>query len=110
MQDALILSLDNINDAQVVDLGASFHATPYRKYFQDYVQGDFGYVYLGDDKAYNIVGKGKVLVMLQNKDQWMLNHVRHILDLRRNLISSEQLHHMKIIEGQKGIFGISKGR
>ena len=37
VQDALILSWDNINDAWVVDLGASFHATPHRKYFQDYV-------------------------------------------------------------------------
>ena len=28
LQDALILSLENIIDAWVVDLGASFHATP----------------------------------------------------------------------------------
>jgi hypothetical protein len=60
LQDALILSLDNIIDSWVVDSGASFHATPHRKYFQDYVQGDFGQVYLGDDKPCKIVGKGKI--------------------------------------------------
>ena len=58
--DVLILSLDNMNDAWVVDSTASFHATPHKKYFQDYIQGDFGYVYLGNDKARKVVGKGKV--------------------------------------------------
>ena len=46
----------------VVDLGASFHATPDKKHFHDYVQGDFGQVLLGDDKPYKIIGMGKVLV------------------------------------------------
>ena len=54
----------------------------------DYVQSDFGYVYLGDDKACKVVRKGKALIKLQNKNQWMLNHIRHILDLRINMISS----------------------
>jgi hypothetical protein len=42
LQDALILSVDNISESWVVDSGASFHATPHRKHFLDYVQGDFG--------------------------------------------------------------------
>ena len=33
LQDALILCLDNANDEWVIDFGASFHATPHRKYF-----------------------------------------------------------------------------
>ena len=41
LQDALILSLDNTSDYWVVDSGASCHATPHRKFFHDYVQGDF---------------------------------------------------------------------
>lgn len=60
LQDYLILSLDNIIDFWVVDSRSSFHATSHRKYFQDYDQGDFGQVHLGDDKPCNIVGKGKV--------------------------------------------------
>ena len=50
LQDALILSLENVTNSWVVDLGASFHATSDKKYFHDYVQGDFGQVRLGDDK------------------------------------------------------------
>ena len=49
LQDALIVSVDNISKSWVVDSGASFHATPHRKYFLDYFQGDFGQVHLGDD-------------------------------------------------------------
>ena len=47
LQDALIISLNNIIDAWVVDSGASFHATLDRKHFHDYVQGYFGQVRLG---------------------------------------------------------------
>ena len=61
LQDALILSFQNVTDSWVVDSGASFHATLDNKYFHDYAQGDFGQVRLGDDKPCKIVGMGKVL-------------------------------------------------
>jgi hypothetical protein len=54
LQDALILSVDNISESWVVDSRASFHATPHRKHFLDYVQGDFGHVNLGDDAPCNV--------------------------------------------------------
>ena len=59
-EDALLLSLESVDDSWVLDSGTSFHATPHRGYFIDYVQGDFGLVYLGDNEPYQIVGKGKV--------------------------------------------------
>ena len=40
-EDALLLFLESVNDSWVLDSGASFHATPPRGYFIDYVQGDF---------------------------------------------------------------------
>ena len=64
LQDALILSLENISGSWVVDSGDLFHDTPHRNFFQDYAQGDFGQVCLGDDKPCNIVGKGKVQTTL----------------------------------------------
>ena len=69
LQDALILSFENITDSWVVDSRASFHATLDKKYFHDYVQGDFEQVCLGDDKPCKIVGMGKVLVKQQNENQ-----------------------------------------
>jgi hypothetical protein len=74
----LILSLDNITKYWVLDLGASFHATPHRKYFQNYVQGDFGQVYLADDEPCQIVGMGKVKIKKKNRNQWFLKEVIHI--------------------------------
>jgi hypothetical protein len=56
LQDALILSIDNIYEYWVVDLGASFHARHHRKHFLYYVQGDFGQVHVGDDAPCKIVG------------------------------------------------------
>jgi hypothetical protein len=91
LQHALIISLDNIIESWVVDLGDSFHATPHRKYFQNYVQGDFGQVYLGDDEPCQIVGMGMVQLKQNNGNQWLLKEVRHIPNLRRNLVSTRQL-------------------
>ena len=67
---------------------ASCHATPHRKFFHDYVQGDFGHVLLWDDEPCKIVGKGKVWITLNNKIEWMLKVVRHIPAMKRNLIST----------------------
>jgi hypothetical protein len=87
LQDALILSIDNIFESWVVDSGASFHATPHRKHFLDYVQGDFGQVHLGDDAPCKIVGMGKVKIKKCNGNQWLLKEVRHVPDLRKIFIS-----------------------
>jgi hypothetical protein len=91
LQDALILFVDNISESWVVDSGASFHATPHKKHFLDYVRGDFGQVHLGDDAPCKIVGMGKVKIKQRNGNQWLLKEVRHVPDLRKNLISTGQL-------------------
>ena len=74
LQDALILPLDNTSDYWVVDSKASWHATPHRKFFHDYVLGDFGHVLLGDDEPCKIVGKGKVWIKLNNGNDWLLKY------------------------------------
>jgi hypothetical protein len=61
---------------------------PHRKYFKDYVQGDFGRVYLGDYEPCQIVGLGKVKIKKKNGNQWLLKEVRQKPDLRRNIIST----------------------
>ena len=91
LQDTLILLLENIIDDWVVHSRASFHATPDRKHFHDYVQGDFGHVRLGDDKPCKIIGMGTLFLKQQNGNQWLLKEVRHVPDLKKNLISIGQL-------------------
>jgi hypothetical protein len=87
----LILSVDNISESWVVDSGASFHATPDRKHFLDYVQGDFGQVQLGDNRPCKIVGMGNVKIKKWNGNQWLLKEVKHVPDLGKNLISIGKL-------------------
>ena len=47
-------------------------------------------MYFDDDQPCDVVCKGKVQIKL-NGSVWKLNNVRHILDLRKNLISMGQL-------------------
>ena len=90
-ENALLLSLESVDDSWVLDSSASFHATPHRGYFIDYVQGDFGLVYLGYNEPYQIIGKRKIKIKLQNGNHWLLHEVRHVPRLSRNLISVGQL-------------------
>jgi hypothetical protein len=100
LQDALILFVDNISESWVLDLGSSFHATPHRKHFLDYVQGDFGQVHLGEDAPCKIVGMGRVKIKQNNGNQWSLKEVRHVPDKMKNISSTVQL----VSEGCISIF------
>ena len=55
VQDSLILAMDSNSDSWVINSGASFHAIANRKFLQNYVEGDFGKVYLGNNEPCNIV-------------------------------------------------------
>ena len=48
-------------------------------------------MYLADGSALDVVGMGDIRILLPNGSVWLLEKVRHILDLRRNLISVGQL-------------------
>ena len=74
-----------------MDLGVSFHTTPHREIIQNYVASDFGKVYLADGLALDVVGMGDVRILLPSGSVWLLEKVRYIPNLRRNLISVGQL-------------------
>ncbi|KAK2972410.1 hypothetical protein RJ640_002950 [Escallonia rubra] len=65
-----------------VDSEASIHCTPHRDCFNDY-----GHVTVGNGYRCSIIGKGKVGIKLSNGGTLILNDVRHILELQKNLIS-----------------------
>ena len=46
---------------------------------------------MGDDDPCPIVEKGKIKIKLPNGNDWMLQEVRHVPNLRRNLIFVVQL-------------------
>ncbi|KAK2983644.1 hypothetical protein RJ640_023178 [Escallonia rubra] len=87
--DDLCLSatVDDNSKVWYVDSGASIHCTPHRDCFSDYVNGDYGHVTVGNGYRCSIVGKGKVKIKLSNGGTLILNDVRHIPELQKNLIS-----------------------
>jgi hypothetical protein len=90
VHDAFILGMNSDTETWVIDSGASFHATANREVLQNYVAGDFGKVYLGDDEPCSIVGKGDVQIATQGY-RWCLKDFRHVPNLKRNLVSVGQL-------------------
>lgn len=91
ISDALILSVNSPIESWVLDSGASIHSCSSCEVMGNYVSGDFGMIYLADDEPLNIVGKGDVQVTTRDGLVWKLQSVRHILGLKRNLISVGQL-------------------
>ena len=57
----------------------------------NYVTNDFEKVYLANGQSLNIVGFGDVKIKQPNGSVWILQKVRHILELKKNLISIGQL-------------------
>ncbi|KAK4386032.1 Retrovirus-related Pol polyprotein from transposon TNT 1-94 [Sesamum angolense] len=56
------------------------------------MSGNSSFVYLGDDRCCNIVGVGDVRIKIYDGTARTLSDVRHIPDLKRNLISLGTLH------------------
>ena len=49
-------------ESWILDSGASFHSSTSKELFQNCKSGNFGKVYLADNKALEIEGKGDVCI------------------------------------------------
>ena len=65
--DAMILSVNGPIESWILNLGASYHATPCREIIENNVSGDFEKVHLADDETLKIVGKGDIRLKLPNQ-------------------------------------------
>ncbi|KAE8685445.1 hypothetical protein F3Y22_tig00111098pilonHSYRG00167 [Hibiscus syriacus] len=90
--DMLSISMTQLTDAWILDSGCSYHITPNREWFSTYKPVNSGSVYLGDDRCCNIVGIGDVRIKMHDGSVRTLSGVRHIPDLKKNLISLGTLH------------------
>ncbi|KAK0589658.1 hypothetical protein LWI29_016911 [Acer saccharum] len=92
----LVYDDDSINFAcqdtsWVIDSGASIHATSRRDFFTSYTHGDFGNVKMGNDGLAKVVGIGDVCLEMTNGTRLVLKNVKHIPDIRVNIISTGKL-------------------
>lgn len=78
-------------ESWILDSGASFHSTSQKECMMNYTAGNFEKIHLGDGESIDIVGKGDVHIKMPNQSVWKPKNVRHVPDLKRNLISVGQL-------------------
>ncbi|GJV18496.1 retrotransposon protein, putative, ty1-copia subclass [Tanacetum coccineum] len=86
----MVMSAEALLD-WIMDLGCSYHMTPRLDIFFDFLECDRGSVLLGDNRECKIRGIDKVRVQLRDGSSFVLNNVRYIPELKRNLISLETL-------------------
>ncbi|KAL0448238.1 UNVERIFIED_CONTAM: Retrovirus-related Pol polyprotein from transposon TNT 1-94 [Sesamum latifolium] len=118
--DMLSVSTNQFVDAWILDSGCSYHITPNREWFTSYRSGNFGFIYLGDDRCCNIVGVGDVRIKTYDGTVRTLCDVRHIPDLKKNRISLGTLHKngfipkadedRETIRSVKGALTVMKGK
>ena len=80
------VNLANAECSWRVDSGASFHLTPKRECFSSHIPGDYGYVRMGNDGECKILGIVNVCLLTSTGYRLMLKDVRHVPDVRLNLI------------------------
>ncbi|KAK4431089.1 Retrovirus-related Pol polyprotein from transposon TNT 1-94 [Sesamum alatum] len=90
--DMLSVSTNQFVDAWILDSACSYHIMPNREWFTSYRSGNSGSVYFGDDRCCNIVGIGDVRIKMYDGTVRTLCDVRHIPELKKNLISLGTLH------------------
>ena len=94
----------------VVDTGASFHVTPRRDLFSTYVAGDHGSVKMGNASSSVIHGIGDVCIKTALGYTLTLKEVRHVPDLRLNLMSCIMLDRQRYTSTfGSGAWRLSKG-
>ena len=71
----------------MIDSAASQHVTPRKELFTSYKAGNFGTVKMGNDSYADIMGIGDICVRANTGYTLILEDVRHVLNIRLNLIS-----------------------
>jgi hypothetical protein len=89
MVDELLSTCDVSHQHQhwLLDSGASNHMCLHRNWFSTYQSIDDGVVFMGNDFSCKIVGVARVQIKMHDGFVRTLTNVRHIPELRKNLIS-----------------------
>lgn len=101
---------EDISGKWMLDSGCSYHMCPNRKWFTTYENIDGGNVLMGNDHTCKTVGLGSIRIKMHDGIIRTLTNVRHVPDLRKNLISLGVLESSgcKIV-AYKGILKVVRG-
>ena len=90
VEDDLLIVLDGHRSGAEVwtlDSAHSHHYTPNRSWFATYIKTNEGSVILGDDHPFKVANIGTVWVQIFAEIVWTLTNVKHIPELKKNLVS-----------------------
>ncbi|KAL5766903.1 hypothetical protein ACOSP7_017520 [Xanthoceras sorbifolium] len=94
----------------ILDTACSFHMCPNRDYFSTYKSVQGGVVLMGNNHACKIAGMGTVKIKMHDGVIRTLTDVRHIPELKRNLISLSTLDSNDYkFTGGDGVLKVAKG-
>jgi hypothetical protein len=109
--EVLSISIGSRHDQQwLLDSGASNHMCLHRHWFITYQSIDDGIVYMGNDILCKVVGIGSIRIKMFDGTVKILTDVRHVPELRKNLISLGVLDtggYKSIVQG--GVMKVYKG-
>lgn len=84
--DVLRVNHGGGQDLWVMDSGCSYHMKLVKEFYSLLTKEDLGSVKLGDDRSCQILGHGKVDLILENGISCSLKGVRYIPELKRSLV------------------------
>ena len=94
----------------LLDYGASSHMCLHRNWFSTYQSIDDGVVFMGNDFSCKIVGVGSIQIKMYEGIVRTLKYLRHVPELRKNLISLGVLDFTSYkCTTQGGVLKVSKG-
>ncbi|WVZ02271.1 hypothetical protein V8G54_023077 [Vigna mungo] len=83
----LVASSEYPQRSWVMDSGCSYHMCPVKEFFENLDQKEHGNVLLGNNKACRVQGVGSVRLKMFDNREMVLQAVRYVPELKRNLIS-----------------------
>jgi hypothetical protein len=111
VDEVLSINTGSCHDQQwLLDSSASNHMCLHRHWFITYQSIDDGVVYMGNDISSKVVGIGSIRIKMFDGTVKILTDVRHVPDIRKNLISLGVLDiggYKTIVQG--GVMKVYKG-
>ena len=80
-------SRDHLTDSWIMDSTCSYHMKPNKDWFDTYRLVNSSYVLMGNDVSCRVVQMGNIRVKMFDGSIRKLCDVRHVPDLRKNMIS-----------------------
>lgn len=85
--DMLVIGGSQQENEWILDSGCTYHMCPKRSWFSEYNQLSGGRVLMGNNNSCTVVGIGTIVIKLDDGTIYKLKQFRHVLELRKNLVS-----------------------